>query len=183
MISEGTMRTLVALMLGMMCVAPSLRAEEAPSPAVQSTASPAIEKDMSVQLEYTLTANGQVVDSTEGHGPFQYVQGKGQIIPGLERQLAGLHVGDQRDITVSPEEGYGAVDPSAFVDVPREQLPTSVAPKVGMVLRGTDPDGRQFQATIRELKDQTVTLDLNHPLAGKTLLFKVKVVGVSSAHS
>jgi len=98
-----------------------------------------------VQLEYTLTSDGSVVDSTEGRGPFRYVHGQGQIIPGLERQLVGLHVGDSKEITVASEEAYGPLDPSAFVEVPKEQLPPNISPEVGVVLRGVDPDGRTAQ--------------------------------------
>ena len=141
----------------------------------------AIADQMTVQMEYTLTADGQVVDSTTGREPFRYVQGKGQIIPGLERQLAGLHVGDEREITVKPEEGYGPLDPSAVVDVPKEQLPATITPRAGLMLSGIDPQGHPFRATIREIKATTVRLDLNHPLAGKTLLFKVKIVSVAPA--
>jgi len=140
-----------------------------------------IQDNMAIQLDYTLTVDGGIVDSTEGRTPFRYVHGKGQIIPGLERQLAGLHVGETREITVSPDEAYGPVDPSAFVEVPKEQLPPNISPEVGLILRGMDPDGRPFRATISQIADQAVTLDLNHPLAGKTLLFKVKVVEVSPA--
>lgn len=139
----------------------------------------AIAENMTVRLEYTLSADGQVVDSTEAREPFQYVHGKGQIIPGLERQLVGLHAGDSRDITVNPEDAYGPVDSSAVVEVPKDQLPPNVTPEVGLTLRGVDPDGRVFRATIREIKPDMITLDLNHPLAGKTLLFKVKVLDVS----
>lgn len=146
--------------------------KETPMPAT-------IQDNMTVQLEYTLTSEGRVVDSTDGRGPFRYVHGKSQIVPGLERQLTGLHVGETKDVTVKPEEGYGPVNPSAFVEVPKEQLPPNITPAVGMTLRGTDPDGKTFRATIHEIKDKTVMLDLNHPLAGKTLQFKVKVVDIA----
>ena len=150
-------------------------------PAEQSAEAKAvtIQDKMAVQLDYTLTVDGQVMDSSEGHGPFQYVHGKGQIIPGLERQLAGLQIGDSRELTVTPEEGYGPVDPAAVMEVPRAQMPSTIAPKVGQVLRGVGANGRSFRATIREIHDDTVTLDLNHPLAGRTLLFKIKVLSIS----
>lgn len=156
-------------------------AEEPSKAQEKETTVSTIQDNVTVQLEYTLTADGAVVDSTQGRGPFRYVQGRGQIIPGLERQLIGLHVGDEREIMVKPEEGYGPVDPSAFVEVPKDQLPTNVTPTVGLVLRGMDPEGRMFRATIHEMKDHTVMLDLNHPLAGKTLFFKIKVVDVAPA--
>ncbi len=154
---------------------------QAASPAAPQEAAATIHDHMNVEMEYTLTADDKVVDSTQGREPFKYVHGQGQIIPGLEKQLTGLHVGDSKDITVSSKEGYGPIDPSAFVEVPKTQLPKEVKPEVGLVLRGVDPDGHQFRATIHEIKDQTVTLDLNHPLAGKTLMFKVKILSVSPA--
>ena len=160
------------------CVLPTAGlAEEAP-PAAGMTQT--IQKGSTVQIDYTLTVDGAVVDSSQGREPLKYVQGGGQIIPGLERQLAGLHVGDSGDFTVSPEEGYGAVKLDAFLQVKRDQLPKDVTPEVGMVLRGMGPDGNPFRARIQQINQDGVTLDLNHPLAGKTLQFKVKVVGVSS---
>ena len=159
-----------------------------PPAAVQPEAAPteasmtlSVQDHMDVGMEYTLTSEGQVVDSTEGKGPFHYVHGQGQIIPGLERQLAGLHVGDSKEVAVAPEEGYGQVDPAAFVEIPKAQLPTDVTPSLGMVLRGVNPDGKSFRATISEIKDQTVVLNLNHPLAGKTLNFKVKITEIAPA--
>ena len=142
-----------------------------------------VQENMDVSMEYTLTADGVVVDSTEGKEPFHYIHGKGQIIPGLERQLIGLHVGDNKEVIVKPEDGYGQVNPSAVIEVPKEQLPTDVSPSVGMVLRGVNPDGHDFRAIVKEVKDKTILLDLNHPLAGKTLTFKIKITGIApSAH-
>ena len=141
----------------------------------------AVQDNMDVSMEYTLTSDGVVVDSTADKAPFHYTHGQRQIIPGLERQLIGLHVGDSKEVTVKPEDGYGQVDPVAFVEVPKEQLPTDVKPAVGMVLRGMNPDGKSFRATVKEIKDKTVVLDLNHPLAGKTLTFKIKITGIAPA--
>ena len=142
-----------------------------------------VHDNMDVGLEYTLTVDGTVVDSTDGKDAFHYVHGQQQMIPGLERQLAGLHVGDAKEVTVNPDEGYGQVDSAAFVEVPKTQLPAGVTPEVGLVLRGVNPDGQSFRARIHEIKDETVTLDLNHPLAGKTLTFKVKIIGIAPASS
>ena len=142
---------------------------------------PAVGDHMSVGMEYTLTSEGVVVDSTEGKEPFHYVQGQGQIIPGLERQLVGMHVGESKEVTVKPEEGYGTVDPAAIIEVKKEQLPKDVTPSVGMVLQGVNPDGQRFRARISEVKDHSVLLDLNHPLAGKTLVFKVKITDIAPA--
>lgn len=152
-------------------------ADEAAKPAEEPMV--AVENGMTVSLEYTLTVDGEVVDSSEGHDPLKYVQGSGEIIPGLERQLNGMHEGESRTVTVTPEEGYGKVDPQAFVEVGKNQLPQDVVPEVGMMLRGTGQDGQPFRARIHGVAGDKVTLDLNHPLAGKTLEFKVKIVGLS----
>ena len=169
------------LVVGLLtCASGVWAAEDAPNATHKETpAAGTIQDHMAVQLDYTLTADEAMVDSTEERGPFQYVHGQGQIIPGLERQLAGLRVGDAKEITVRPEEAYGPVDPSAFVDIPKGQLPPNITPAVGVILQGTDPAGKPFRATIQEIKEKAVTLNLNHPLAGKTLVFKVKVVDVS----
>ena len=134
-----------------------------------------------VGLEYTLTVDGAVVDSTQGKGAFHYIQGHHEVIPGLERQLAGLHMGDKKELTVAPEEGYGPVDAAAFVEVKKSQLPPTLTPTVGMSLRGVNPDGRSFRATVAKVNEQTVLLNLNHPLAGKTLNFSVQVTDIVPA--
>ncbi len=150
-------------------------AEEAPRVAAT------VQDNMDVGLEYTLMVDGHVVDSTEGKSPFHYVQGHHQVIPGLERQLIGLHAGDSKSIVVKPEEGYGPADPSAIVEIPKTQLPKDATPTVGMVMHGTQPDGQSIRGKISEVKDKTVMLDFNHPLAGKTLNFKVKIITIVPA--
>ena len=155
-------------------------ADEVAKPVEGQVAAP-VENEMTVKLEYTLTVDGQVVDSSEGRTPLSYVQGSGQVIPGLEKQLSGMHAGESKAVTVKPEEGYGAVDPQAVVTVRKDHLPPDLVPEVGMMLRGTGRDGQPFRARIQQVAGDNVTLDLNHPLAGKTLEFKVKVVEVSKA--
>ena len=157
-------------------------AEEAPTAAaVEAPVATTVQDNMDIGLEYTLTVDGAVVESTEGKEPLHYIHGRQQMIPGLERQLTGLHVGDTAEVSVSPEEGYGPVDPAAFIEIPRTQLPSDVTPEIGMVLRGINPDGQNFQARINALKEESAVLDLNHPLAGKTLSFKVKILDISPA--
>ena len=189
-VSRGVLAAVCVLAV---CQAPMVRAEEAaqapavapeatPEAPAEEPASPAtVQDNVNVGLDYTLTVEGAVVDTTKERGPFHYVQGKGQLIPGLERELTGLHVGDSKEVTVSPADGYGEVDPAAFVEVPKEQLPKDMAPTVGMILRGVNPDGKNFRAKINEIKDTSVVLDLNHPLAGKTLNFQIKVTDISPA--
>ncbi len=134
-----------------------------------------------VSLEYTLTVDGEVVDSSEGHGPIEYIQGKGQIIPGLEKEVYGMAVGESKEVVVSPAEGYGEENPEAFVEVPKSEFPPEIPLEVGTPLQLRDQQGQVFDATIAEVKENTVLLNFNHPLAGKTLTFQIKVVDVRPA--
>ena len=150
-------------------------------PSAETPPASAIQDNVDVGLDYTLIVDGAVVESTEGKTPFHYHHGGQQILPALERALTGLHIGDTKELTVGPEDGYGQPDPAALVEVPKTQLPAEVTPEVGLVIRGVNPDGQSFPAKIKEIKGETVVLDLNHPLAGKTLTIKVKVVDISPA--
>jgi FKBP-type peptidyl-prolyl cis-trans isomerase 2 len=131
-----------------------------------------------VLFDYTLTVDGQVVETTKGSKPLGYTQGQNQLIPGLEKQMAGMKVGEEKSIVVKPEEGYGPVVKDAFREFDKAKLPQDVAPKVGLMLELKDKDGNAYPATISEVKDTTVMLDFNHPLAGKELMFDVKVVSI-----
>ena len=155
--------------------------EAAVEPAApQETKMPvAVEDGATVKLHYKLTVDGQVVDSSEGREPLRYIHGQRQIVPGLERELTGMQPGESKHVTVPPKDGYGDVDPQAFIQVPKEQLPADVTLQVGLPLRGTSADGRPFRAMISEVGEDRVTLDLNHPLAGKTLEFDVEVAEVT----
>ncbi len=131
-----------------------------------------------VFLEYTLTLEDKTtVGSNVGQEPLVYTQGNHEIIPGLERQLVGLKEGESKRIEVSPEEGYGTIDPGRKQEVPKEKVPEE-ARKVGVRLTGQGPDGQLLFARVAEVKDNTVVLDLNHPLAGKKLIFDVKVLKI-----
>ena len=131
-----------------------------------------------VTFDYVLTVEGKVMDSSQQHGPFVYTQGEGNIIPGLSRQLEGLHAGDEKEIVVAPQEGYGAVDPNAFKEVPREHLPKDADLKVGTQLQAKTPDGHILMVTVSKLNKDTVLLNFNHPLAGKELHFQVKILSI-----
>lgn len=141
----------------------------------------AIEKGSVVEMDYTLTVEGQKVDSSEGRGPLKYVHGQNQIVPGLEQALTGMSPGDSKHVTVAPEGGYGPVQQEAIIEVPREQLPSDLDPQVGQALQGQDREGNPFRAVVDQVGENTVTLDLNHPLAGKTLEFDVDIVSVNPA--
>jgi FKBP-type peptidyl-prolyl cis-trans isomerase 2 len=138
----------------------------------------AIEKGSSVKIEYTLKDDkGAVLDTNAGKDALAFTQGSQQIIPGLDKALLGMKAGDSKKVTVKPEEAYGAVDPKAEAEVPKSSLPDGAA-VVGTRLLARGQDGQPRPVTVKAVKDATVLLDLNHPLAGKTLFFDVKIVSV-----
>jgi FKBP-type peptidyl-prolyl cis-trans isomerase SlyD len=145
----------------------------------ERTVSPAVENGSVVQLEYTLKdETGKVLDSNKGRDPLTYTQGERQIIPGLEQAVNGMRSGDEKRVTVKPEDAYGPLDPSAQVEVPKQVIPPD-ALAVGTQLLVTNPEGRTQVVQVKEVKKTTVIIDLNHALAGKTLFFDVKVMGVA----
>src|SRR5512142_87451 len=134
-----------------------------------------------VSMHYTLQVDGQVVDTSEGGEPLQFIQGMSHIIPGLEQQLYNMQVGDSKSVTVSPKEGYGETDENAFMDVPREAFPDNVPLNKGTELELRDQSGNPVYARIDDVSDQNIRLNMNHPLAGKELNFDVKVADVRDA--
>ena len=137
-----------------------------------------IKEGSKVAFDYTLTVEGKVVDNSEDKGPLEYTHGDGKLIPGLTRQMEGLAVGDEKTVVVAPKEAYGEVDQAALREVPLTSLPKDIKPQPGMQLQATAPSGEVFPVRIAEVKQDSVVMDFNHPLAGKSLTFKVKVVSV-----
>jgi FKBP-type peptidyl-prolyl cis-trans isomerase SlyD len=134
-----------------------------------------------VSIEYTLTLDDKsVVDTNVGSEPLSYIQGSHNIISGLENALEGLKVGDSKHVTIKPEDGYGSVDPQAIMEVGKDQIPQD-ALKVGSQLQGQNADGQVVHARVIEIKEQTVVIDFNHPLADKTLHFDVKILDIQEA--
>lgn len=137
--------------------------------------------DIVVSIDYTLTVDGEVVDSTEGDEPLQFIQGHQNIIPGLEKELSGMKVGDNKKVVVPPEEAYGEIDPENVIEVPRDEFPSEIPLETGTELEVKNSDGEVLTATIAGVTDNTVKLDFNHPLAGKQLTFDVTVVDLREA--
>lgn len=134
---------------------------------------------VTVEYEGTLD-DGTVFDSSERHDePLTFEVGAGQIIKGFENAMVGMEKGDEKDITLQPSDAYGEHNPELIKTLPRDQFPKEEEIKSGMRCFMRLPDGRQIPAVIVEAADETVTIDLNHPLSGKTLNFKIKVVDVS----
>jgi len=141
-----------------------------------------VSKDMVVGLEYTLRLDdGEVVDTSEGRGPLHFLQGHGHVIPGLEKELYGMGLGEEKAVVVSPAEGYGERKPNALQEFPRDAFPEGVGIQPGMAVQLTDKAGRPHMAFVEEVREETVLLDLNHPLAGETLHFDVEVVALREA--
>lgn len=137
--------------------------------------------DVVVIIDYTLTVEGQVVDSTEGDEPLQFLQGHQNIIPGLERELSGMKIGDNKQVVVQPTEAYGDIDPENVIEVPRSEFPSEIPLETGIELEVKNADGEVLSAVIADVTPNSVKLDFNHPLAGKQLTFDVTIVDLRSA--
>lgn len=137
---------------------------------------------MVVSLDYTLKLeDGQVVDSSEGQEPLEFVQGQGAVIPGLEKALYGMIVGEEKQVVVEPEDGYGEFDSDLFETLPRDVFPADMVLEPGMGFRMRTDTGEVVLAFVDHMEDGEVVVNLNHPLAGKKLLFDVKVVDLREA--
>jgi FKBP-type peptidyl-prolyl cis-trans isomerase 2 len=131
-----------------------------------------------ISIEYTLKLDdGTEADSNVGGQPLVYQQGANQILPALEQALAGLAVNDTKHVTISAKDGYGDIDPNNVKQVALEEIPEA-ARKVDAVLIGVDADGNQVPVRVQKVEAEKVTLDLNHPLAGHTLNFDVKILKI-----
>lgn len=137
-----------------------------------------IADDVVVSLDYTLTVENEVIDTSEGSEPIQFLQGYGNIIPGLERELYGMAAGERKEVVVTAADGYGEIDPDSFSDVPRSEFPPQIPMQVGIELQIKDKSGDILDARIDTVTADTVRLDFNHPLAGKQLNFSVHVVAL-----
>lgn len=132
-----------------------------------------------VKVEYTGTLeDGTVFDTSEGKEPLEFEVGAKQVIPGFEEAVKGMEQGEEKEVTLPKEEAYGEHHEQLVKQVPKEQVPEGMELKEGAMLGVTLPDGRQIPAKILEVGDKEVKIDLNHPLAGKTLKFKIKVVEI-----
>lgn len=140
-----------------------------------------VEPGQVVAMEYTLKVDGQVADTSEGREPLEYVHGAGNIIPGLEREMIGMGVGESKEVVVAALDAYGEEDEKAFMDVPVDQFPKDIQMKVGTELQVQNQAGQPMYARIVQVVEKSVRLDFNHPLAGKELHFSVKVVDVRQA--
>lgn len=122
--------------------------------------------------------SGEVFDTSkhEGHEhPLTFTIGERQVIKGFENAVEGMKIGEEKTVFINPEEGYGVSNPELKKEVPKSALPAGQEPKAGMTIMAQTPDGRSFPVPIAEVNEKTFIIDLNHPLAGKKLIFKIKL--------
>lgn len=132
-----------------------------------------------VQVHYTgKLSDGQVFDSSEGREPLEFTVGAGQVIPGFENGLLNMSVNEKKTINIACEDAYGPVREDMIQQVPRAELPQEIAPEVGMRLVSRTPDGHEIPLVVTEVAPETITVDANHPLAGKDLVFEVELMGI-----
>ena len=133
-----------------------------------------------VRIHYTGTLNdGSTFDSSEGRDPLEFTVGSGQIIPGLDTALPGMAVGDKKTVNVACDEAYGPLNPDMRQAVPREGIPPEIPLEIGTMLQMQTPQGQVVPVTVVELGEEEVTLDANHPLAGKDLIFDIELVEIA----
>ena len=134
-----------------------------------------------VGIHYTGTLeDGSVFDSSQGRDPLEFTVAAGQIIPGLDREIPGMSVGDTKTVVIEPDDAYGQVNPAARQAVPRAEIPAEIPLEVGLPLQVQTPEGQAVPVTVAEVSDDTVVLDANHPLAGKTLTFQIELMSIAA---
>ncbi|MGD2097883.1 MAG: peptidylprolyl isomerase [Desulfobacterales bacterium] len=135
---------------------------------------------VSVHYKGTLQS-GEVFDTSEGRHPMEVEMGAGQVITGFEKALLGMAVNEKKVFTLDPEEAYGHRDESLAHSFARSEVPAEMDVEVGQTVALSSPEGRQVPAQIVEADDQKIVVDLNHPLAGKTLTFDIEIVGINDS--
>jgi len=132
-------------------------------------------------IEYTVkNSKGEVIDSNKGQAPLEFIGGKGQIIPGLEKVVENMEVGEEKTVTIPASEAYGEYNEEMVQTLPRDQF-EGIELQKGMTLYGQTPDGQTIAVTVKDFDDKNVTIDYNHPLAGEDLTFDVKLVSKREA--
>ena len=133
-----------------------------------------------VKIHYTgRFEDGTVFDTSADRDPLEFTVGSGQVIPGMDNAVSGMKVGDNQTVSIPPEEAYGSHDERLVQEVPKKMLPEDMTPEVGMQLQSQTPDGQTMQLVVTEVADETITVDANHPLAGRVLEFDIELVAVA----
>jgi len=140
-----------------------------------------VQDNMVVKLDYILSVDEEVLESTDDGEPIEFIQGIGQIIPGLESALYGMKVGEKKTVVIEPDNAYGDYDPESLEIAKKEEFSEEIPLDVGTFLDLRDDEGEVLSAQIIEEDEDTVTLDFNHPLAGKTLTFEITLSALRPA--
>ena len=139
-----------------------------------------VKENNTVKVHYTgKLTDGQVFDSSEGKEPLEFTLGQGRLIPGFEKGLIDMKLNEKKTINIAVEDAYGAPREDLIIEVSKSELPQEMAPEVGMGLVSRTPEGQEMNLLVVEVKDETVILDGNHPLAGRDLVFDLEVVEIS----
>ena len=132
-----------------------------------------------VQVNYTGTLqDGTIFDTPVGYEPLEFTLGEGQVIPGFEQAVLGMKIGESKTVTIPADDAYGPHRDDLILVIDREELPTGLTPEVGQQLQMTRPDGGMIIVAITKVSDKTVTIDANHPLAGKDLTFEIELAKI-----
>lgn len=138
-----------------------------------------VKNNDTVKVHYTgKLSNGQVFDSSLEREPIEFTLGQGQLIPGFENGVLEMKVSEKKTITIPHTEAYGEVNEDLFHEIAKDQLPQEIKPEVGMGLVSKNPDGSERQLLVAEVKDNSIIVDANHPLAGKDLIFELELVEI-----
>lgn len=124
--------------------------------------------------------NGETFDSSEGRDPLEFTVGAGQMIKGFDEGVKGMQVGDKKTVEISANDAYGPREEGNLIEFPKEQFPPNVTPEPGMQMVLSNNEGQQFQVVVAEVKENSVVLDANHPLAGKDLIFDIEMMDIES---
>lgn len=138
-----------------------------------------VKENNTVKVHYTgKLADGQVFDSSEGKDPIEFTLGQGQLIPGFEKGLIDMKLNEKKTINIPKDEAYGDSREDLIQEVQKSELPEEIKPEVGMGLVSKSQDGREMNLVIAEVKEESIVVDGNHPLAGKDLIFDLEVVEI-----
>ena len=141
-----------------------------------------VKENNTVKVNYTgKLSDGQVFDSSEGKEPIEFTLGQGRLIPGFEKGLIDMELNEKKTITIPKEEAYGEVNKDLIQEVKKSELPQEMAPEVGMGLVSKSPDGQEMNLLVVEVRDETIVIDGNHPLAGRDLIFDLEVVEITAS--
>ena len=124
-------------------------------------------------------SSGETFDSSQGREPLEFTVGSGQVIKGFDEGVKGMKVGDKKTVEIGQDDAYGRTDEDALFEFPKSQFPADVQPQVGMQLMMNNGAGQSFPVVIKEVKEDSVVLDANHPLAGQDLVFNIEMVEIT----